>query len=118
MGMEIGLVGLGRMGGNMRERLRNAGHEVVGFDRNPEIRDADSLEAKVAELESPRVGWVMVPAGDPTHETIQTLGELLDRDNVVLDGGHSPWTDDQRHAEHLAEKGIGFVDCGVSGGVW
>jgi 6-phosphogluconate dehydrogenase len=116
--MKIGLVGLGRMGGNMRQRLRNAGHEVVGYDRNAEVRDADSLEAMVAELESPRVVWVMVPAGDPTHETVETLGELLDRDDVVIDGGNSRWTDDQRHAEHLAGKGIGFVDCGVSGGVW
>src|SRR5690349_15971524 len=116
--MKIGLVGLGRMGGNMRQRLRDAGHEVVGFDRNPEVRDADSLEAMVAELEAPRVVWVMVPAGDPTHETIATLGELLDRGDVVIDGGNSRWTDDQRHAEELGEKGVGFIDCGVSGGVW
>jgi 6-phosphogluconate dehydrogenase len=116
--MKIGLVGLGRMGGNMRQRLRNAGHDVVGFDRNPEVRDADSLEAMIGELEAPRVVWVMVPAGDPTHETIAALGELLSEGDVVIDGGNSRWTDDQRHAEHLAEKGVGFIDCGVSGGVW
>ncbi|GAA1932977.1 phosphogluconate dehydrogenase (NAD(+)-dependent, decarboxylating) [Nocardioides marmoribigeumensis] len=116
--MKIGLVGLGRMGGNMRQRLRDAGHEVVGFDRNPEVRDADSLEAMVEQLEAPRVVWVMVPSGDPTHETVATLGDLLDEGDLVIDGGNSRWTDDQRHADELAAKGIGFVDCGVSGGVW
>ena len=89
--MRIGLVGLGRMGGNMRQRLRDAGHEVVGFDRNPEVRDADSLEAMVAQLEAPRVVWVMVPAGDPTHETIASLGELLSEGDVVIDGGMKVW---------------------------
>ncbi len=116
--MKIGLVGLGRMGGNMRQRLRNAGHEVVGFDRNPEVRDADSLAAMVGELESPRVVWVMVPAGDPTDQTIEELRDLLQEGDVVIDGGNSRWTDDQRHSDLLAEKGVGFIDCGVSGGVW
>ena len=116
--MKIGLVGLGRMGGNMRQRLRNAGHEVVGFDRNPDVRDADSLEAMVAELEAPRVVWVMVPSGDPTRDTILALRDLLDEGDVVIDGGNSRWTEDQKHADLLAEAGVGFVDCGVSGGVW
>jgi 6-phosphogluconate dehydrogenase len=116
--MELGLIGLGKMGGNMRERLRRAGHTVVGFDRNPEVRDVDSLEALVAALPSPKVVWVMVPAGDPTRETVRELAGLLGEGDVVVDGGNSRWTDDLVHAELLAEQGIGFVDCGVSGGVW
>jgi 6-phosphogluconate dehydrogenase len=116
--MDIGLVGLGRMGGNMRERIRRAGHTVVGYDRNPEVRDVDSLEELVAALPSPKVVWVMVPAGEATHATIQALRDLLSEGDVVIDGGNSRWTDDQAHAEQLAERGIGFLDCGVSGGVW
>ena len=116
--MDIGLVGLGKMGGNMRTRLRDAGHTVVGYDRNPDLADADSLAAMVDRLPSPKVVWVMVPAGDPTHATIKELGELLGEGDLVVDGGNSKWTDDQMNAEMLAQKGIGFVDCGVSGGVW
>jgi len=116
--MDIGLVGLGKMGGNMRERLRRAGHTVVGYDRNPEVRDADSLEAMVEALPSPKVVWVMVPSGDPTHATIDELAGLLGEGDIVIDGGNSRWSDDQAHADQLAEKGIGFIDCGVSGGVW
>ncbi|HET7385104.1 MAG TPA: decarboxylating 6-phosphogluconate dehydrogenase [Nocardioidaceae bacterium] len=116
--MEVGLIGLGKMGGNMRERLRRAGHTVVGYDQNPEVSDAGSLEELVKTLSSPRTVWVMVPAGDPTRETIEALGELLGEGDVVVDGGNSRWTDDQRHGEQLAARGIGFVDCGVSGGVW
>jgi 6-phosphogluconate dehydrogenase len=116
--MELGLIGLGKMGGNMRERLRRADHTVVGFDMNPDVRDVDSLEELVKQLPSPRVVWVMVPAGDPTRETVRALKELLDEGDVVVDGGNSRWTDDLVHSEILAEKGIGFVDCGVSGGVW
>jgi 6-phosphogluconate dehydrogenase len=116
--MDIGLIGLGKMGGNMRERLRRAGHTVVGYDRNPEVSDADSLEDMVAKLPSPKVVWVMVPAGDPTRETIKTLAGLLGEGDIVIDGGNSRWTDDKVHADFLAENGIGFVDCGVSGGVW
>ncbi len=120
--MEIGLVGLGRMGGNMRERIRRAGHTVVGYDRNREVADVDSMEAMVQALTdagaSPRIVWVMVPAGDPTRATIRELAELLDEGDIVIDGGNSRWTDDLAHAELLKEKGIGFIDCGVSGGVW
>ena len=116
--MEIGLVGLGKMGGNMRTRLREAGHTVVGYDRNADVSDAASLEEMVAQLPSPRVVWVMVPAGDPTRETVEALGELLGEGDLVVDGGNSRWTDDQANAELLAGKGVGFVDCGVSGGVW
>ena len=118
--MDIGLVGLGKMGGNMRTRLRNAGHTVVGFDRNPEVSDVDSLAALVDKLPSdgPKVVWVMVPAGDPTRETVRELAGLLDEGDLVVDGGNSRWTDDQVNADFLAEHGIGYVDCGVSGGVW
>jgi 6-phosphogluconate dehydrogenase len=116
--MDIGLIGLGKMGGNMRERLRRGGHTVVGFDRNPDISDVGGLEELVAALPSPKVVWVMVPAGDPTRQTIVELNEVLGSGDLVVDGGNSRWTDDQEHANLLAEKGIGFVDCGVSGGVW
>ncbi len=116
--MELGLIGLGKMGGNMRERLRRAGHTVVGYDRNPEVSDVDSLEAMVDQLSAPRVIWSMVPAGGATQQTISALKKLLGEGDVVVDGGNSRWTDDLDHAEQLAEGGIGFVDCGVSGGVW
>jgi 6-phosphogluconate dehydrogenase len=116
--MDLGLIGLGKMGGNMRTRLRNSGHTVVGFDRNPDVSDAPSLQEMVSRLPSPKVVWVMVPAGGPTHDTVLALGEVLGEGDLVIDGGNSRWTDDQAHAEHLAAKGIGFVDCGVSGGVW
>ncbi|MFB7946579.1 phosphogluconate dehydrogenase (NAD(+)-dependent, decarboxylating) [Kitasatospora phosalacinea] len=116
--MELGLIGLGKMGGNMRERIRRAGHTVIGYDRNPDLADVDSVEQLVAKLEAPRVVWVMVPAGGPTQETVEHLSELLSPGDVVVDGGNSRWTDDVKHAELLATKGIGFVDCGVSGGVW
>ncbi|HET7328622.1 MAG TPA: decarboxylating 6-phosphogluconate dehydrogenase [Nocardioidaceae bacterium] len=116
--MHLGLVGLGRMGGNMRERLRRAGHTVTGFDRNPDASDVDSLAAMVDALPSPKVVWVMVPAGTATQSTIDELGDLLGAGDVVVDGGNSRWTDDEKHAEELAAKGVGFVDCGVSGGVW
>jgi 6-phosphogluconate dehydrogenase len=116
--MDIGLVGLGKMGGNMRTRLRNAGHTVVGFDLDPERRDVDSLEAMVEALPSPKVVWVMVPSGKVTQDTVDALGELLGEGDLVIDGGNSRWTDDQAHAAQLGEKGIGFIDCGVSGGVW
>ncbi|OON79280.1 phosphogluconate dehydrogenase (NAD(+)-dependent, decarboxylating) [Streptomyces tsukubensis] len=116
--MELGLVGLGKMGGNMRERIRRAGHTVIGFDRNPDVSDADSLADLVGKLKGPRVIWVMVPAGAATQSTIDELGELLEPGDVVVDGGNSRWTDDEKHAAELGVKEIGFVDCGVSGGVW
>jgi len=116
--MDLGLIGLGKMGGNMRERLRRAGHTVVGYDRNPDVSDVESMEALVEALPSPKVVWVMVPAGGPTHDTILALSDLLSAGDVIIDGGNSRWTDDIAHAELLGESGIGFVDCGVSGGVW
>src|SRR3954463_15377770 len=106
------------MGGNMAERVRRAGHEVIGYDRAPGIRDVDSLEALVGALEAPRVIWVMVPSGEPTRATVQALGELLSEGDVIVDGGNSKFTDDKVHADALAPKGIGYVDAGVSGGVW
>ncbi|MCX4481343.1 decarboxylating 6-phosphogluconate dehydrogenase [Streptomyces cellulosae] len=116
--MQIGLVGLGKMGGNMRERLRRAGHTVIGFDTNPAVSDVPHLSDLVDQLEGPRVVWVMVPAGGPTQEVIDRLASLLKHDDVVVDGGNSRWTDDEKHAKELAARGIGFVDAGVSGGVW
>jgi len=116
--MELGLIGLGKMGGNMRERIRRAGHNVIGYDRNPDVADVHSLTELVDALPSPRVVWVMVPAGAATQSTVDELGKLLSPGDLVIDGGNSRWTDDERHAKELGEKGIGFVDCGVSGGVW
>ena len=117
--MDIGLVGLGKMGGNMRTRLRNAGHTVVGYDRNPDVSDVGSLEEMVEQLPSPKVVWVMVPAGDPTRETVKALGEPARRGRPrrrrrQLQVDRRPG----RTPSCSAEKGIGFVDCGVSGGVW
>jgi 6-phosphogluconate dehydrogenase len=116
--MELGLVGLGRMGANMRDRLLQAGHQVVGYDRDPDVSDVPSLAAMVEKLSTPRAIWVMVPHGEPTRSTVTELAEMLDADDIIVDGGNSRWTDDEQHAALLAEKGIGFVDCGVSGGVW
>jgi 6-phosphogluconate dehydrogenase len=116
--MHLGLVGLGKMGGNMRERLRRAGHEVTGFDFNPDISDAPSLEGLVEMLPSPKIVWIMVPAGDPTRETIHQLSELLNEGDLVIDGGNSRFTDDIINAESLAQKKINYLDCGVSGGIW
>ena len=116
--MHVGLIGLGKMGGNMRDRIRGAGHEVTGYDRDPLISDVASLEGLVAGLVAPRVVWVMVPPGAATTETIAALGDLLSEGDLVVDGGNSKFTDDVVHADALSARGIGFVDCGVSGGVW
>jgi 6-phosphogluconate dehydrogenase len=116
--MDIGLVGLGKMGGNMRTRLRNGGVTVVGYDRNPEVTDVGSLAELVEQLPSPKVVWVMVPAGEITRATVTELIDLLGEGDVIVDGGNSRWTDDEKHAALAAEKKIGYIDCGVSGGVW
>jgi 6-phosphogluconate dehydrogenase len=116
--VQLGLVGLGRMGFNMRDRIRAAGHEVVGYDRNPDVRDAASLGELVDRLAAPRMVWVMVPAGDATRQTVVELGELLAPGDLVIDGGNSRFTEDTDNAALLAEKGIAYLDCGVSGGVW
>lgn len=116
--MHIGLIGLGRMGGNMRQRLRNAGHEVTGFDSDPKISDVASLADLVSALPSPKVVWIMVPHGKPTADTVLALKDLLGDGDTVIDGGNSRFTDDAEHAELLRPEGIGYLDCGVSGGVW
>ncbi|TXH25027.1 MAG: decarboxylating 6-phosphogluconate dehydrogenase [Mycobacterium sp.] len=116
--MQLGLIGLGKMGFNMRERLRAGGHEVIGYDPRPEVSDVPSLAALAEQLEAPRVVWVMVPSGDITRETIEDLAGVLSSGDLVIDGGNSRFTEDAVHAKLLADKGIGFVDAGVSGGVW
>ncbi|MDT0445977.1 MULTISPECIES: phosphogluconate dehydrogenase (NAD(+)-dependent, decarboxylating) [unclassified Streptomyces] len=116
--MQLGLVGLGKMGGNMRERIRRAGHTVVGYAPDTPSADVHSLRDMVDALAAPRVVWLMVPAGAVTQSVIDELSALLSEGDVVVDGGNSRWTDDAKHAEELAARGIGFVDCGVSGGVW
>ena len=116
--MQLGLIGLGKMGGNMRTRLRDAGHEVVGYDTDPTVSDVDGLDTLVASLTAPRAVWVMVPAGEPTRTTVHSLAALLEPGDVVVDGGNSRFSDDAEHAAHLADRGIGYLDVGVSGGVW
>ncbi|MGW9477078.1 phosphogluconate dehydrogenase (NAD(+)-dependent, decarboxylating) [Saccharomonospora azurea] len=115
---QLGLVGLGKMGFNMRERLRAAGHDVVGYDRNTEVGDVASLQELASALSAPRIVWVMVPAGEPTRQTIAELADLLHEGDLVIDGGNSRYTDDARNAELLGRHGIGYLDVGVSGGVW
>ena len=116
----IGLVGLGKMGNNMRARIRAAGIEVVGYDPRPEVTDVASLTELVAALpdDGPRIVWVMVPAGDPTRSVVTELGGLLGEGDVVIEGGNSYYAEDQARAGELAEKGVGYLDVGVSGGVW
>ncbi|MGV9638514.1 phosphogluconate dehydrogenase (NAD(+)-dependent, decarboxylating) [Nocardia rhamnosiphila] len=116
--MKLGLVGLGRMGSNMRERLRDRGHEVIGYDPDTSVSDVDSLEALIEALPTPRILWVMVPAGGATRSVIGRLGHLLAAGDLVVEGGNGRFTDDREHAELLAEAGVRYVDCGVSGGVW
>ncbi len=116
--MNIGLIGLGKMGFNMRARLRDAGLDVIGYDRNPDVSDVPSLAELVKALPAPRTIWVMVPAGKITDDVISELATLMDAGDLIIDGGNSRFTEDQKHGAVLAEKGIGFVDCGVSGGVW
>ncbi|MEA2423608.1 MAG: 6-phosphogluconate dehydrogenase, partial [Thermoleophilaceae bacterium] len=126
--MQIGFVGLGRMGGNMVHRIkRDSDHEVVAFDFSAEAVEkaagvgasgAESLEDLVSKLDAPRQVWIMVPAGKPTDETVQSLSELLEKGDMIIDGGNSRWTDDKARAEFLEPKGIHYVDVGTSGGVW
>jgi 6-phosphogluconate dehydrogenase len=126
--MQIGFVGLGRMGGNMVHRIhRDSDHTVVAFDFSTEAVQAaeangataaSSLEDLVGKLEAPRTVWIMVPAGDATQQTVDRLAELLEPGDAIVDGGNSKWTDDQTRQEALAPKGIHYVDVGTSGGVW
>ncbi|GAA1366642.1 MULTISPECIES: phosphogluconate dehydrogenase (NAD(+)-dependent, decarboxylating) [Catellatospora] len=115
--MQLGLVGLGKMGGNMRDRLREAGHDVVGYDRNPALSDAENLADLVAKLAAPRAVWVMVPAG-VTEATIDELAPLLSPGDLIIDGGNSRFSSDGPRAGRLSTRGIGYMDVGVSGGVW
>ena len=125
--MKIGFVGLGKMGGNMVQRLLGGGHEVVAFDVNEGARKQaqaegagvlDSLEKLAGSLNSPRTVWVMVPAGKPTEETIETLASMLSEGDILIDGGNSNFRDSMRRARELEKNGISFLDAGTSGGVW
>src|SRR5690349_6674857 len=108
--MQLGLIGLGKMGFNMRERLREGGHEVIGYDPRPEVRDVPAAAAIAAALEPPRVVWVMVPSGPMTDGTITGLAKELGEGDLVIDGGNSRYTGDKPHADLLAEKGVSFID--------
>jgi 6-phosphogluconate dehydrogenase len=112
------MIGLGRMGGNMAQRLRRAGHDVVGYARSPEGRDVASLEELVERLAPPRTAWVMIPAGEATQQTIAELRGLLEAGDLVIDGGNSHYTEDRENARRLGARKIGFIDAGVSGGIW
>lgn len=125
--MELGMIGLGRMGANMTQRLVRGGHHVVGFDFKPEARkrveqhgaeSVASLDALAAKLKTPRTLWMMVPSGDPTEATVTALLPLLKSGDTVIDGGNSNYKDTQRRARHFAERQLNYVDCGTSGGVW
>ena len=125
--MDIGMIGLGKMGANMAQRLIQGGHRVVGFDPNADARKAlqdkggetaESLEDLVGKLKGPRAVWMMVPAGDVTDKTVDGLTPLLDAGDIVIDGGNSNYKDTLRRAESLAGKKIHYVDCGTSGGIW
>ena len=125
--MKLGMVGLGRMGGNMTERLLNDGHEVVVFDSDSSVvtslsdkgaSAATSLSDIVSQLETPRTVWVMVPSGDITEQTVNDLVELLDEGDTLIDGGNSNYKESQRRSKHAASSNIDFLDSGTSGGVW
>ncbi|WP_349899124.1 phosphogluconate dehydrogenase (NAD(+)-dependent, decarboxylating) [Parafrigoribacterium soli] len=116
--MHIGLIGLGRMGSNMRTRLRDHDIEVTGFDRNPDVTDVASIAELAQALPTPRIVWVMVPAGEITSSVITELAEVLEAGDLIIDGGNSRFSEDIRHAEQVSAKGIKYMDAGVSGGVW
>ena len=125
--MQLGIIGLGRMGGNIARRLMLKGHATVVYDRNATFVEnlvqegatgAGDLAALVAGLEKPRAVWVMLPAGAPTEDTINVLGEVLEPGDVIIDGGNTYYKDDIRRAQALSEKGLDYIDVGTSGGVW
>jgi 6-phosphogluconate dehydrogenase len=115
--MKLGMVGLGRMGGNMTERLRERGHELATYARSGG-GTADSLEELVSQLEPPRAVWLMIPAGAPTEDAFQALLELSASGDVIVDGGNSNFRDSQRRAQEASSRGLSFLDAGVSGGIW
>lgn len=125
--MQIAMIGLGRMGGNMTERLLRHGHQVVAFDRSPEAIDkyaklgaapATDLASAISQLPSPRIAWIMVPAGKPVDDTIAELVKGMRKGDIIIDGGNSNFHETMRRAEKLAAEGIAFIDSGTSGGIW
>jgi 6-phosphogluconate dehydrogenase len=116
--MNLGMVGLGRMGANMTERLRERGHTVETYARTNPERTANSLVDLAGSLPQPRVVWLMIPAGDPTENAFQTLLGLLEDGDIIVDGGNSNFRDSQRRAEEARKKSVAFLDAGVSGGIW
>jgi 6-phosphogluconate dehydrogenase len=116
--MHIGLIGLGKMGNNMRARLREKGVEVTGYDPNPDVTDVKTLSDLAAALPAPRIVWVMVPSGKITDDVITDVAGVLETGDLVIDGGNSRFSDDFRHAEQLSAMGLDYVDAGVSGGIW
>jgi len=116
--MHIGLIGLGKMGGNMRTRLRNKGIEVTGYARSKDVSDVETIEEMIAALPTPKIVWIMVPHGQPTDDVINEVEKHLTAGDLIIEGGNSRFSEDIRHAAQLAPKGIGYLDCGVSGGVW
>jgi 6-phosphogluconate dehydrogenase len=116
--MQLGMIGLGRMGNGMTERLREAGHEIQTYDPNVEARTAESLEQLKSQLEAPRAFWIMVPAGKVTEAVFQDLLKIGDEGDTIVDGGNSNFRDSQRRHEEAKAHGIDFLDAGVSGGIW
>lgn len=125
--MKLGLIGLGKMGGNMVKRLIKDNHEIVGFDLNKEnvnqavvdgAEGAESIEDLIKKIPSPRNIWIMVPHGDPTEKTISKLLDNLDKNDLIIDGGNSNYKNSIKNAERCSQKGVKFIDCGVSGGIW
>ena len=125
--MQLGMVGLGKMGANMTTRLVRGGHQVIAFDRSPDAvkasvangaGGASSLEDLVKQLSAPRAAWVMVPAGDPTESTVRALAEILSKGDTIIDGGNSNYKESMRRAGMVGERGLNFIDAGTSGGIW
>ncbi|SDK37579.1 6-phosphogluconate dehydrogenase (decarboxylating) [Cryobacterium psychrotolerans] len=116
--MHIGIIGLGRMGANMRTRMRAGGIEVTGYDRNPDLTDVASVAELIQALPAPRIVWIMVPAGEVTDSVVGELSGLLAAGDLVIEGGNSRFTDDFRHAALLEKTGVYYIDAGVSGGIW
>ena len=126
--MKAAIIGLGKMGGNMARRLIRDGHQVVGYSRSPEVAQelaeseglqaAFSLDEVQEKLAQPRVVWIMIPAGNPTETVIDSLSQVLEDGDIIIDGGNSNYQDTIRREEELAQKGIKFIDVGTSGGIW